>query len=212
MSARPNSAFAELAGTRNWRFALRTYLSGTVANRWLRDHANVWRPGDRVVLSVADGEGRNSVWLAQHGLAVDAFDISELAVQKARRLAAARGARVNFAVMDCNATSWPEALYDGVAAIFVQFAEPAARRPLFANMVKTLKPGGTLLLQGYTPKQLQYGTGGPPRRSHLHRASLLRAAFAGMRIRELCAYEERIAEGSGYRGRSALVEMVAQRP
>jgi len=211
MSARPNSAFAELAGTRNWRFALRTYPFGTVANRWLRDHANVWRPGDRV-LSVAVGKRRHSVWLAQHGLAVDAFDISEFGVQKVRRLAAARGARVNFAVMDCNATSWLEALHDGVAAIFVQFAEPAARRPLFAIMAKTLKPGGTLLLQGYTPKQLQYGTGGPPRRSHLHRASLLRAAFAGMRIRELCAYEERIAEGSGYRGRSALVEMVAQRP
>ena len=85
------------------------------------------------------------------------------------------------------------------------------RERLFANMARTLKPSGTLVLQGYTAKQLQYRTGGPPVRSHLYTNSLLRTAFKAMRILELREYEAEIAEGNGHSGRSALIGMVAQR-
>jgi 2-polyprenyl-3-methyl-5-hydroxy-6-metoxy-1,4-benzoquinol methylase len=102
MSKAPEPPFADPAGTRNKRFAGDGYLFGTAPNDWLRQHAAVWQPGERV-LSVADGEGRNSVWLAGRGLAVDAFDIAGLGVAKARRLAAAQGVSVNFAVADCDA-------------------------------------------------------------------------------------------------------------
>ena len=210
MSAPPNLAFSDPTQTWNQRFAGEQYFFGTEPNIWLREHAHVWQSGDRV-LCVADGEGRNSVWLAGRGLAVDAFDIAPAGVQKARRLAAAHSAVVSYAVMDCDACLWPETVYDGVAAIFVQFADPAMRERLFANMLRTLKPGGTLVLQGYTPKQLQYRTGGPPVKSHLYTKSLLRTAFRAMRILELREYEAEIAEGSGHSGRSALIGMVAQR-
>jgi SAM-dependent methyltransferase len=100
------------------------------------------------VLCVADGEGRNGVWLAGQGLTVDAFDVAEVGVAKARRLAAERGVTVNFAVADCDAYPWPEGVYDGVAAIFVQFADPAMRGRLFAHIVRSLKPGGTLVESG----------------------------------------------------------------
>ena len=135
------------------------YLSGfTEPNAWLREHAGVWASGQRV-LCVADGEGRNSVWLAQRGLQVDAFDISEVGVAKARRLAELQGARVNFQVADCDGFAWPQAVYDGVAAIFIQFADPALRARLFAHIQRSLKPGGTLVLQGYTPNDaLDSGT------------------------------------------------------
>ena len=121
-----STAFADPAGTWNRRFAEAGFLFGTEPNGWLREHAGVWQPGQRV-LCVADGEGRNSVWLAGRGLVVDAFDIAELGVAKARRLAAEQGVSVNFSVADCDAFAWPEAAYDGVAAIFVQFADPALR-------------------------------------------------------------------------------------
>ena len=75
------------------------------------------------MLCAADGEGRNSVWLACQGLQVDAFDIAEAGVAKARGLAADAGVTVNFAVCDGDTVVWPEAVYDGVAAIFVQFAD-----------------------------------------------------------------------------------------
>ena len=163
------------------------------------------------MLCVADGEGRNSVWLARRGLRVHAFDIAEIGVAKARRLAAEQGVSVDFQVADCDGFAWPEAHYDGVAAIFVQFADPALRARLFDRMQRCLKPGGTLLLQGYTPKQLEYRTGGPPLLSHLYTAPMLREAFAGMDIVELRDYEAEVAEGSGHRGRSALIGMVARR-
>jgi SAM-dependent methyltransferase len=210
MSTSAESSFSNPAETWNRRFEADGYLFGTEPNAWLRTHADVWRPGQRV-LCVADGEGRNSVWLARRGLSVDAFDIAEVGVAKARRMASEQGVPVNFAVADCDSLAWPEAVYDGVAAIFVQFADPAMRERLFANIQRCLKPGGVLVLQGYTPKQLDYKTGGPPVASHLYTRDLLRDAFAGMEIMELREYEAEVAEGTAHRGWSALIGMVARR-
>jgi SAM-dependent methyltransferase len=203
-------AFPDAAETWNRRFDGEVFLFGTEPNRWLRQHAGVWPAGARV-LCVADGEGRNSVWLAQQGLRVDAFDIASKGVAKARRLAARQGVRVDFQVADCDRLAWPEGLYDGVAAIFVQFADPAMRERLFAGMQRCLKPGATLVLQGYTPRQLAYRTGGPPHLSHLYTQAMLREAFDGMDLLHLQAYEADIAEGSGHCGRSALIGLVARR-
>ena len=204
-------AFTDPAGTWNRRFETEGFLFGSEPNEWLREHAGVWAPGQRV-LSVADGEGRNSVWLARRRLVVDAFDIAEVGVAKARRLAADAGVSVNFAVADVDGFSWPEAAYDGVAAIFVQFADPPLRQRMFERIVRSLRPGGTLVLQGYTPKQLEYRTGGPPILSHLYTGEMLREAFAALQIVELREYEADLTEGSGHRGRSALVGLVARKP
>jgi SAM-dependent methyltransferase len=206
----PGSPFSAPAQTWNQRFSAPGFLFGSAPNGWLREHASVWSPGEQV-LCVADGEGRNSVWLAEQGLVVEAFDIAETGVAKARDLAAQRGVTVNFAVADCDEYAWPEAGCDGVAAIFVQFADPALRERLFARMVRALRPGGHLVLQGYTPRQLEYKTGGPPLASHLYTEAMLREAFAELDILVLREYEEDLAEGSGHHGRSALIGLVARR-
>lgn len=203
-------AFTDPAGTWNRRFNEPGYLFGTEPNTWLRDHAGVWQAGQQV-LCVADGEGRNSVWLAQQGLDVEAFDVAEVGIAKARRLAAERGVQVRFTQADCDAYAWPVGTLDGVAAIFIQFAEPALRARIFQRMVAALKPGGSLVLQGYTPKQLDYRTGGPPVLSHLYTEQLLRDAFAEMAIVDLRDYEADVREGSGHAGRSALIGLVARK-
>lgn len=210
MPASSPAPFADAASTWNRRFQSPGFVFGTEPNTWLRSQAHHWKPGQRV-LCAADGEGRNSVWLARQGLHVDAFDIAEAGVAKARGLATEAGVGINFAVCDCDAVVWPEAVYDGVAAIFVQFADPALRARLFANMLRCLRPGGTLVLQGYTPQQLVYKTGGPSIASHLYTTALLREAFAGADILELREYESELAEGSGHHGRSALIGLVARR-
>ncbi len=207
----PASAFEDPAGTWNRRFAETGYLFGTEPNVWLHDHTHLWEAGERV-LSVADGEGRNSVWLAQQGLTVDAFDVSEVGVRKARDFARITGVKVNFAVADIATLHWPQGLYDGVVAIFIQFADPELRQRIFRGMVKCLKPGGRMVLQGYTPKQLEYRTGGPPIESHLYTPQLLRDAFADMEIVELREYETELAEGTGHKGRSAVIGLVARKP
>ena len=211
MAQDPASAgFADAAATWNRRFEGDDFLFGTEPNAWLREHAGLWPPGSQV-LCVADGEGRNSVWLARQGLHVQAFDISPVGVAKARALAGRAGVTVDYTVADCDTWPWPQAAFDGVAAIFIQFAHPALRERLFRRMVQALKPGGTLVLQGYTPKQLDYRTGGPPQVEHLYTEDLLRQAFADLDILDLRSYEADLAEGSGHRGRSALIGLVARR-
>ena len=204
------SAFPDAADMWNSRFRTDDYIFGTEPNLWLREHAAVWQPGQRV-LCVADGEGRNSVWLAGQGLQVDAFDIAEAGVAKARKLAAARGVEVNFSVSDCDSFAWPPGAYDGVAAIFVQFADPAMRERLFANIRRCLKPGGTLVLLGYTPRQLEFKTGGPPQASHLYTPDLLRQAFQDFELDELREYDAELKEGDRHAGLSALIGLVARR-
>lgn len=204
-------AFADPAGTWNERFAGADYLFGTEPNEYLRAHGDKLRPGGRV-LCVADGEGRNSVWLARRGLHVDAFDIAAVGVEKARKLAAAAGVSVRYEVAGCDGWHWPEGAYDAVVAIFIQFADPPMRERLFARIEASLAPGGLLILQGYTPQQLEFKTGGPPILSHLYTADMLRVAFGALEIVELKEYIADLAEGSHHVGRSALVGMVARKP
>lgn len=206
----PTSAFPDAADTWNRRYAGDSFLFGTEPNAWLRDHADALPPGGRV-LSVADGEGRNSVWLARRGHQVDAFDVADRAVEKARAFAHHEGVAVNFAVADVDSSAWPQAVYDGVVAIFVQFADPQTRARLFERIVASLKPGGVLILQGYTPKQLEFRTGGPPILSHLYTEEMLRSSFAALVIDELKVYEAEVHEGQGHSGRSALIGLVARR-
>lgn len=204
------TAFTDAAATWNKRFEGDGFIFGREPNEYLRSHAALLRLGMRA-LCVADGEGRNSVWLAQQGLHVDAFDIAELGVAKARQFAAEAGVAVNYSVADGDRWHWPRETYDLVAGIFVQFADPAQRERLFAHMIDALKPGGLLVLQGYTPKQLEYKTGGPPILSHLYTEDMLRAAFIGMDLMELRCYEANLSEGSQHHGRSALVGLVARK-
>ena len=206
----PTTGFSDAAAKWNQRFEHEGYLFGTEPNVYLRTQAPRL-PASGRALCVADGEGRNSVWLAQQGLVVDAFDVADRAVQKAQALARQAGVQVNHTVADCDGFAWPEAAYDAVAAIFVQFADPALRTRLFQRMVASLKPGGLLILQGYTPRQLDYRTGGPPILSHLYTADLLRTAFAGLTFITLSEYEADVQEGTGHSGRSALIGLVARR-
>lgn len=203
--------FTDAASTWNQRFSRADFLFGTEPNRWLVSQRASLPPKGRV-LAVADGEGRNSVWLSRQGLEVDAFDISDVAIAKARRFAAEQAVLVRHAVMDVDAVRWPHALYDAVVAIFIQFADPVMRRRLFDRCTAALKPGGVLLLQGYTPGQLEYRTGGPPVLSHLYTKEQLRAELPGLSIESIVEYEDDLHEGAGHCGRSALIGLVARRP
>jgi cyclopropane fatty-acyl-phospholipid synthase-like methyltransferase len=193
------------------RFSSDEYIFGTEPNVWLAQHADLFKPGMRV-LAVADGEGRNSVWMAKLGLQVDAFDISPVGIEKAKKLAQQQGVDVNFSIHGIEDYPWTTGDYDAVVAIFIQFADPDTRAALFKRMKSALKPDGVLLLQGYTPKQLEYKTGGPPNLSHLYTEDLLQEAFSDLDISELVAYEQVLTEGTQHHGQSALIGMVARKP
>jgi len=193
------------------RFARADFLFGTTPNEFLASCGDLIRPGGRV-LSVADGEGRNGTWLAQQGFAVDAFDGSAVGVAKAKRLAADRGVSVTYDVARIVEWVWPEAVYDAVAAIFVQFSPPAERQWAFGRILRALRPGGVLLLEGYALGQLAHGTGGPKIPDQLYTGDQLRAELAGFTIESLREYEAEIDEGPAHSGMSALIDVVARRP
>jgi SAM-dependent methyltransferase len=174
------------------------FLFGTAPNRFLASQAALLARGRRA-LSIADGEGRNAVWLAGQGLQVTA------------KLAAAARVAVDFIHADALNWDYPEAGFDLVVGVFIQFAAPAERDALFANMKRALRPGGRVVLQGYTPKQLDYRTGGPSAVENLYTPELLRGSFADCDIELLTEYEDVLDEGLAHRGRSALIGMVARR-
>lgn len=204
----------ELWSTR-YRNAGDDYLFGIEPNHFLARRADLFAQGHSA-LSVADGEGRNSVWLAEQGLDVTAVEISPIAVAKARKLAAGRGVKVEFVLADLMAPDWPPAAmqncYDWVIGIFIQFIGAEDRPRQLAALKHATRPGGCILLQGYTPKQLDYKTGGPSALENLYTADILRSEFASWTIEELVEYEDEINEGAGHRGRSSLIGMVARKP
>jgi SAM-dependent methyltransferase len=193
------------------RYAGEGFLFGEAPNAFLASQAHRLEPGRRA-LAVADGEGRNGVWLAQQGLAVESIDSSAVAQAKALKLAAAKGVSIETTLADLDQWAWPEAAYDVVVAIFIQFAPPDLRARLFDRMQRALKPGGLLLLEGYRPEQLAYGTGGPSAVDNLYTEPMLRQAFAGLDIIELRSHDSVIHEGTGHDGMSALIDLVARRP
>lgn len=197
----------------NWneRYDREEYVYGTEPNAFLKTCAPLLKPGQRA-LAVADGEGRNGVWLAIQGLKVTGFDASAVGLEKAKRLAARQRVEVDYRLASVENWVWERNAYDMVAAIFIQFAEPQVRTLIFKGMIRTLKPGGLLLLQGYTPRQLEYGTGGPRVVENLYMRPMLEDAFAALSIVQLEEHNSQIDEGPGHSGMSALIDLVARKP
>jgi SAM-dependent methyltransferase len=192
------------------RYAEPGYLFGTAPNAFLKSQAHLLRKGERA-LAVADGEGRNGVFLAEQGLDVLSVDFSPVAQAKAQALAQERGVTLRFELADMTNWHWPEAAFDVVAAIFFQFTKPPARAKMFAGIKRTLKPGGLLLLEGYGLKQLEYRTGGPSDPTELYTRALLEDAFGDFVALDIREYESDLSEGTRHTGRSALIDLVGRK-
>ena len=192
------------------RYASDDYHFGTEPNAFLVSQRHLLKPGMSCA-AVWDGEGRNGVWLAGPGLDVLSVDASPVASAKAQKLAAQRGVDLKWEVAELLEWIWGESRYDVLSAIFIQFATPGQRGRLFANIKRMLKPGGLLLLQGYTPRQLEYGTGGPSQADNLYTEPMLRSAFSDMEIMQLREHDDFISEGAGHHGMSALIDLTARK-
>lgn len=199
--------------TSNWdaRFEGAEYVYGTEPSAFLKAQAGYVRPGN-TVLAVADGEGRNSVFLAKNGARVTAFDSSRVALEKAAKLARDNGVNVDFRFADIQAWDWGGTSFDVVAAIFIQFAPPPVRAAIFRGLHAALRPGGVLLLHGFAPRQVEYGTGGPPNADFMYDLPMLGQAFEGYEILHQDDYDQDIHSGTGHNGRAALIDFVARKP
>jgi 2-polyprenyl-3-methyl-5-hydroxy-6-metoxy-1,4-benzoquinol methylase len=193
----------------NSRFSEPGYAYGTEPNVFLASQvARLPRHGR--ALAVADGEGRNGVWLAQQGLDVLSVDASGVGLEKAQRLASERGVLLRTEQADLTAWNWPTGEFDVVAAVFVHFP-PAVRANMHAAMYEALKPGGILILEAFTPMQLELKTGGPQAAEMLYTAQMLRGDLPHGRMLVLEEMLTELAEGLYHRGRAAVVRMVLHR-
>jgi cyclopropane fatty-acyl-phospholipid synthase-like methyltransferase len=191
------------------RFGSPGYLFGTQPNAFLKAQAHRLRAGT-TALSVADGEGRNGVWLAEQGLDVLTIDFSATALGKARALARERGVRISTEVADINRWRWPKEAYDVIAAIFIHLGA-AEQTEFFRNLDAALKPGGLLLMQNYRPEQLNYSTGGPPDAERTYTRAILQAAFGDFSQLDIREHDSVLNEGTAHVGMSALIDLVGKK-
>lgn len=191
------------------RFNGKDFLFGTEVNAFLEEMAPKYLKENARILCIADGEGRNSTWLAQQNHQVDAFDFSHIAIEKAQKLASSKNVDVNYVVSDCESINWEAGDYDAIIAIFIQFSNPKERSRLFKDILLALKPGGILILQGYTPKQLEYKTGGPSQIENLYTERVIKSLLKNTKIEVLKSYEAELSEGKAHSGKSALIGVVA---
>jgi SAM-dependent methyltransferase len=184
----------------NERYAAEGWLFGTEPNDSLAARADCFAPGDRV-LCVADGEGRNSTWLAARGCTVTAFDLSR---SRSRRRARSPPSAASRSICGCRPSTTgygpPGEAYDAVVAVFVQFATPVQRAAMFEGFARALRPGGLLLLVGYGPLQLDYRTGGPGIAEHLYTEPMLRERSPAGASSNLRAAQRVLHEGAGHAG------------
>ncbi len=193
------------------RFAKPEYEFGKAPNDFLV-RCKPLLPSSGKALAVADGEGRNGVWLAEQGLDVTSVDFSPSAQKKAAALAAERGVSITLIEGDAHRWDYPAATFDVVAEIFTQFSTPAERPLKWAGMRRALKPGGLLIIEGYAPKQFQYGTGGPKQIEHLYTRALLEDAFGDFDDVRIAEEERVMREGAGHAGMSATINLTARKP
>ena len=193
------------------RFSAPGYLFGNRPNAFLARQADRLQPGMKA-LSVADGDGRNGVWLAEQRLEVHSVDFSPTALAKAEALAASRGVTIRTEQADLlGEWDWPVDSYDVVVGIFMQFAPPPERAAIFSGIKQALRDGGLLLIEGYGPKQLEYGTGGPKKLDQLYTKDLLMEFFGEFSELSIEEYDEEVDEGEGHVGMSALVDLVGRK-
>jgi SAM-dependent methyltransferase len=196
------------------QFSSPDFKYGTQANRFLQDQAVRLHPGSHVLLP-GDGEGRNSVWLAEQGHHATAMDSSGVGLEKALRLAAEKKVAIDVIQADLEHWTPPPASFDALVLTYVHL--PPAMRPLaHQRLAAALRPGGWLILEAFHPRQLGYTSGGPKAEAMLYTTDMIRADLAAAQepaMHEAMAWEGEVLldEGSGHQGPAYLTRYVAQR-
>ncbi len=196
-------------GSWDERYALEGWAFGTEPNDFLKEEANRIPPGR--VLCVGEGEGRNAVFLAEEGYEVVGVDRSQVGLDKAQGLAQARGVFVETVVCPIEDFDLTEGEWQGIVSVFFHLS-PELRKGIHRSVVAGLAPGGVLILEAYTPKQLEFGTGGPPNIEQLPSLEELEEELEGLEFLVARETEREVHEGRMHTGKGSVVQLVGRRP
>lgn len=188
------------------RYSAKHYIYGTEPNSFLKENFGAIPKSGRV-LCLAEGEGRNAVFLAKQGYNVTAVDASIVGLRKAKKLADDN--KVSIEIVHSKLEDYEIGInrWDGIVSIFCHVPEPV-RKDLHTNVVTGLKKNGVLLLEAYTPDQLKHGTGGPPSEDLMMSKKILIKELAGLKFSHLLELERKIVEGSHHSGIASVVQAI----
>lgn len=192
------------------RYARDEYVFGKEPNDFLAEVAGRL-PTSGQVLCLADGEGRNGVYVASLGHQVTSVDASAVALGKAHRLATEKGVAIETVVADLNLFEMGENRWDCIVSIFFHML-PDMREAIHQKVERAIRPGGHLILEAYTPAQLAFRTGGPPMAERLMTLEDLRRDFPGLEFLQAQEKERDVYEGVGHAGHAAVVQLFARKP
>jgi SAM-dependent methyltransferase len=192
------------------RYGAPDYVYGTEPSDFLAEH---WSrlPAGGEILCLADGEGRNGVFLATKGMLVTGVDSSAVGLEKAQKLATERGVSIHTVVADLATWDLGTARWDAIVSIWAHLPVPI-RTTLHPRLVHALRPGGILLLEHYHPRQIAYGTGGPSDPSMMLTLDELAASFAGWSRLHAFEGERMVVEGHGHGGKSYVTQAILEKP
>jgi SAM-dependent methyltransferase len=192
----------------NQRYSAEAYAYGVEPNDFLVEQAH-HIPAGRV-LCLAEGEGRNAVYLAKRGYEVTALDMSAAGLAKAQRLAATAGVAITTQLADLESYEIEPEAWQGIVSIFAHVPPPLRRR-LYDSVVRGLRPGGVAIVEAYTPRQLHHQTGGPRQLELLVSLEMLREELHGLNEVVGREMERQVVEGEFHTGLGAVVQYLARR-
>ncbi len=190
----------------NERFASDVYAYGTNPNQFLKTQLQLLKPGK--ILFPAEGEGRNAVYAAELGWEVHAFDSSSEAAKKAERLSASRNVSINYEISDLSEIHYDEHEFDCIALIFFHL-HPDNRNSFHAQMLNLLKPGGILLVEGFSKKQIGRNTGGPKNINMLFSKEELQNDFHSASTYDIREDDVKLNEGIYHQGIASVIRVIA---
>ena len=192
----------------NQRYSSNDYVYGKEANTFLQSHTHQLKKPK--VLNLAEGEGRNAVFLAQNGFEVTGVDSSEVGLKKAQNLAKEKSTHITTILCDLATFDFKTSYWDSIISIFCHLP-PALRQSIHAQCVKALKPGGIMLIEAYTPEQLNFKTGGPPTAELMMSKHIIAKELSELEPLLLQEITRDVNEGQGHHGKGAVVQAILKK-
>jgi cyclopropane fatty-acyl-phospholipid synthase-like methyltransferase len=191
----------------NERYSVDPYIYGTEPNTFLAEHAHVL---EGPVLSLAEGEGRNGVFLASLGLSVCGVDGSSVALAKAQKLARSRGVEIRTEVADLKLYRPEPDFFSSVISIFAHLPSDV-RALLYPRVEESLKPGGILPLEAYSAAQLRRDSGGPKDPDMLMTTEKIQREFQSLEVVLLQEIEREVNEGAYHNGIASVIQFIGRK-
>ncbi len=193
----------------NERYQQNDYFYGKAPNDFLKSKSGIFLPNKKV-LCLAEGEGRNSVFIAKQGCHVTAVDFSPVGLEKLQKLARENSVTIETVCADLKDYDMGQGQWDIIVSIWCHLPSEL-RKTVHKRVTDALKPQGYFLLESYTPDQIPKNTGGPKELDRLMTAKSLKLDLAGLKMVELREAERIVSEGVGHNGLSAVVQALAQK-